>query len=1077
MDETNPTNPDLTVFTAALRLPAADRPAYLEQACGSDPGLRQRVEALLQAHAQAGDFMEQPPLENPNVAGAGASPLERPGDRIGRYKLLQQIGEGGCGVVYMAEQEEPVRRRVALKIIKAGMDTKSVIARFEAERQALAMMDHPNIAKVLDAGATESGRPYFVMELVRGVKISEYCDEHSLTTEERLKLFIQVCQAVQHAHQKGIIHRDIKPSNILVTTTENGVPSPVVIDFGIAKATTNQRLTDKTLFTAFEMLIGTPAYMSPEQAVLGSVDVDTRTDIYSLGVLLYELLTGVTPFDAGELLKAGLDEIRRVISEREPVRPSSRLSRMTKDDLTTVAHHRKAEPPRLIRAVHGDLDWIVMKALEKDRTRRYETANGLALDITRYLTNETIAARPASAVYRFRKVVVRNKVLFAGIGIVTALLLVSLVTISTSLAKEREARVEADAARRRADGARQQAESNAARARAEAAKSQEVTQFLEDMLGSVAPFVAQGQDTKMLRGILDRAATRIGGELSKQPAIQAELQTRIAIVYQQLGLREQAMALFQAALEGRRKLFGDESKEVADSLNYLALALLNQDDLAGAEKAYLEALHVRQKLFGPVNADVATSMDDLAQVYWRQGNFPASEALVRASFTARRQLFGDDNLDVAASLNSVAVLLTSQDKYAEAEVVMRDVWARRRKLLGPAHPLVVSSLHNLANFLDSEYKLAEAERLHREVLVQRRKLFGELHGEVARSVGALGWTLIKENKLAEAEATFREALAMQRKLTGKDLDYNITDDLSGLAVVLEKEGKWSEAEATARAALAGGLKYWSMARTAGELDKLVGLLVAEGKFNEAEQALAEFAAAHGAGKPESAGYLTARAKYQARCGRWTEAAADATRVVQLRPADALSYDLLAPLLIETHQPEKYLQLSREILAKFDGLLTAVTVDRLVIDCLILPSAQLDLNSVAKLSAKADRVGLAGLAVDRFQIGHALLEYRQQHYSQAIESAKSALHGSDARQAMAQAVLAMADFKMNQGVEAKAALTAGQALIARELPAPGSDDLVEYWSERVNAKALMSEAMALIEAAPVTRNGSGQPANP
>src|SRR5882724_895515 len=345
---------DIAVFTEALRLRAEERDRYLDKACKGDGEFRRRVEALLLAYQQAGDFLGKSVAERPPKAAQVVPAGEKPGDRIGHYKLLQQIGEGGCGVVYMAEQEAPVRRRVALKIIKPGMDTNNVMARFEAERQALALMDHPNIAKVLDAGATESGRPYFVMELVRGVKITDYCEQKSLTTAARLGLFVEVCRAIQHAHQKGIIHRDIKPSNILVTTNQEGTAVPKVIDFGIAKAMTNQRLTDKTLFTAFEMLIGTPAYMSPEQAELSAVDVDTRTDIYSLGVLLYELLTGSAPFDGGALLKAGLDEIRRVIREQEPVSPSTRLSKMTGADLTTVAEHRKSEAPKLIRAITGD---------------------------------------------------------------------------------------------------------------------------------------------------------------------------------------------------------------------------------------------------------------------------------------------------------------------------------------------------------------------------------------------------------------------------------------------------------------------------------------------------------------------------------------------------------------------------------------------------------------------------------------------------------------------------------------------------------------------------------------------------
>jgi hypothetical protein len=572
---TIPPDRELAVFSDARRLPAQERAAFLDKACAGDAALRQRVEELLQASDEAGAFLQSPAAFPPSGT-VPAIPAEKPGDRIGRYKLLQQIGEGGCGVVYMAEQEEPVHRRVALKVIKLGMDTKQVIARFEAERQAVALMDHPNIAKVLDVGATDTGRPYFVMELVRGIKITDYCDQNNLSTRERLDLFIQVCRAVQHAHQKGVIHRDIKPSNILVTVND-GVPVPKVIDFGIARATQG-RLTDKTLFTAFEQFIGTPACMSPEQAVMTSLDIDTRSDIYSLGVLLYELLTGKTPFDANELLQSGLDAMRRTICEIEPPKPSTRLTQelVSKSEIG----NRELEIKETIHLVRGDLDWIVMKCLEKDRTRRYETANAVAMDLRRHLSCEPVLACPPSRLYEFQKTVRRHKFGFAAGAVVIMVLAAGVVASTLEALRARRAEHEQMQLRQEAEAAR----ANEARLR----------QQIEVRLT-----VANAR-TLANSGKYDEAEKLLNGiepSLIEPDAIHASLR-------RQLGWRQVLQNQWSAAAAALAVLLQVDGTawdgEIASDYYFYATALVEAGDVAGYERFRHLALTI--KIIGPASA-------------------------------------------------------------------------------------------------------------------------------------------------------------------------------------------------------------------------------------------------------------------------------------------------------------------------------------------------------------------------------------------------------------------------------------------------------------------------------------------
>jgi serine/threonine protein kinase/tetratricopeptide (TPR) repeat protein len=778
------------IFPEALTLPPEKRAAFLTEACGADARLRAEVESLLDDYHKAGTFLiAEASAARELGAEFGHSASEQPGDWIGPYKLMEQIGEGGFGTVWVAEQEKPVRRRVALKIIKPGMDSRQVIARFEQERQALAMMDHPNIAKVFDAGATPLGRPYFVMEMVRGIRITKYCDQAGLSTAERLRLFIQVCQAVQHAHQKGIIHRDLKPSNILVTL-HDGVPVPKVIDFGVAKATQQQRLTDITIYTQFEQIVGTPLYMSPEQAEMSGLDIDTRGDIYSLGVLLYELLTGTTPFDSKALLTAGFDEMRRVIRETEPPKPSTRLTQIS-------TAYRTAGPPDKSVNCHShspidpDLDWIVMKALEKDRTRRYETATGFAQDIQRHLASEPVLARPPSAGYRFRRMVRRNKVAFAAGAAVLTALLAGLGVSTWMFFNEKEARQRAVAAEEAQKRERRLAET-------ESEKSREVSRFLQEMLAGVDPSIAQGSDTKLLRQILDKTAARLQNDLKSQPEVEAELRLIIGKVYGGLGDYGQAVAMLEEALAITKRLHGNEHKGVVSVLNQLAMMLGNQGRLDEAETMFGEAMAIQRRLG---REDVSTTLNNLSLTLMDRGRHAEAETVLREALTLHRKFDGNDHADTATTLGNLAGLLEEQGKLDEAEPLLREALGRQQNLMGSEHPDVAATLNTLANVVQKQNKIPESEALFREVLALQRKLLGNAHPNVASALNGLGLALHKQGKDAEAEPLLREGMEIQKN--ARQTAHPQTARLTGnLGRVLQGLQRYAEAEACYREALA-----------------------------------------------------------------------------------------------------------------------------------------------------------------------------------------------------------------------------------------------------------------------------------
>jgi serine/threonine protein kinase/Tfp pilus assembly protein PilF len=825
------------LFLRAQEMPAPeDRQRFLDEACAGKPELRVRVEGLLRAGAEAGSFLERP-AEELGATGASAPgprdertslPRENPGAVVGPYKLLELVGEGGMGTVWMADQTEPIQRRVALKVVKEGMDSRQVLARFEAERQALALMDHPNIAKVLDAGRTPSGRPYFVMELVKGKPITSYCDEKHLGVPERLKLFGEVCRAVQHAHQKGIIHRDLKPSNVLVAPYD-GKPVVKVIDFGVAKAT-GQRLTDKTLFTGFGALVGTPEYMSPEQAEVNNQDIDTRSDIYSLGVLLYELLTGSTPLTRKRLKEAALLEVLRVIREEEPPRPSTRLSE-SKDSLPSISAQRQTEPAKLTKLVRGELDWIVMKALEKDRNRRYETANGLVMDVERYLADEPVQACPPSAAYRFRKFVRRNKAALVTAGLVAAALVAGTVVSTWQAVRATEAERLAETRLEAETAARRQAVGNLQKARD--AVDQLLTKVSEIDLARVP------QMESVRRALLEKALRFYQGLLQEHaadPAIwleTAEAYRRMGNIYSQLGQPPKAEQAYGEALGLLDKLAAEFPSEpgyreaLAHTNHDLGETLVHLARTAEAEKPMQRAVDLMRGLAAefPSNTkyrqDQVTFQADLSEVLQILGRLdaePMSEQAYRQALQLQEKRLADAPNDpvVRYALAYLQVrfgmfLKNAQPK--EAEKLYREAIVHNRRLEADfPHTTqyragLAEALHYLANLLWRAGRPREAEPLYAEVVAHREKLVTEAPSRpsykkvLATANSDWGMVLTDLGRWAKAEEVLRRAIGLYEELAKQfgmdrpnlDLRPHLANAQRRLVPVLQATGRLPEA--------------------------------------------------------------------------------------------------------------------------------------------------------------------------------------------------------------------------------------------------------------------------------------------
>jgi serine/threonine protein kinase/Tfp pilus assembly protein PilF len=745
-----------------------------------------------------------------DIGGQGAA-AKKPEDRtsIGPYVLVRKLGEGGMGQVWLAEQTTPVKRQVALKLIKGGLYDSAVIQRFESERQSLAVMNHPAIAKVFDAGATKDGQPYFVMEFVGGPPISRYCDNKKLNIRERLELFIKVCDGVQHAHQKAIIHRDLKPSNILVVEVD-GKATPRIIDFGVAKAISPQAGAEQTQFTEMGALVGTRGFMSPEQADPNVLDVDTRTDVYSLGVVLYVLLTGMLPFDSDGGKKKPIDEMLRQLREEDPPSPSTKVN-TEKETATAAAERRGTDTKQLGKLLQGDLDCITMKSVERDRTRRYGTPSELAADVERYLANGPVMARPANAGYRLKKYVQRHRLAVAAVSGAALLLVAFAITQAVQL---RQTRRERDRANR-------------------------ITQFMKNMFKVSNPSVSRGNSITA-REILDSSSKNIDTELAKDPELQAELTDVMGNVYMTLGLYSQAQPLLTRSVEIRRRVLGPKNPDTLISIDDLCLLLLRQGHYSEADKMLREALVVDRRVLGPEHETTLRALVIFAGTLDAEGHYAEAEKLQRETIEIRRRTLGTENDLTALSMNDLAATLSREGHYAESERLFREALDIQRRVLGPENPETLITMYNLAATLATEGRYADAEKLDRQTLEIRRRVLGPEHPDTLMTVANLAATLQSAGNYAEAEKFARETLEIRRRVLGPEHPRTLWS-MSGLAEILDQEGHLTEAEKMYRETLDIRRRVLGPENpdTLASMDDLGRLLSREGQYTEAEKMLRE----------------------------------------------------------------------------------------------------------------------------------------------------------------------------------------------------------------------------------------------